>query len=139
MFKNINVWGLAAATLFSWLFGFVWYAVLFEQQWLSLTGLTSESGKGEEWRMILGVVQLIVVGVGLDWLRRTTHTEGYMPGLKMGLWVALFFTVTNIWMRYIYELAPIQLIGIDAAYVLITIGVSAALICGFHGFKKAVA
>ncbi|MFT3996323.1 MAG: DUF1761 domain-containing protein [Asticcacaulis sp.] len=133
--KTINYWGVAAAALFGWLLGFVWYGVAFSEMWMTLEGLTPEMGAGQEWRMGLGVIEVIVVAFGLDWLRRLGNVEGYAAGLRVGAFAALFFAVTTVWLRFIYALKPLGLIGLDGAYLLIQIAVGMALVCGFYGFK----
>ncbi|ESQ78189.1 DUF1761 domain-containing protein [Asticcacaulis sp. YBE204] len=133
---KINYWGVAAGALFAWFFGFIWYGLLFSEPWMALEGLTKEMGAGQEWRMGLGVLQVIFLAFGIYWLRRVTGTAGYVAGLKVGAWAALFFAVSTVWLRFIYGLKPLALIGIDCSYLLIQIAVTSAIICGFYGFKR---
>jgi hypothetical protein len=137
-FKKINWWGVIAATLVGEIIGFLWYGFFFEKPWGELMGLKEADYVGQEWRMGLGVVQLLFVSIGLDWVRQKMTITGYMDGLKTGLWVSLFFAVATIWLQFIYALKPVALMGIDGGYQLVWMGLGMALICGFTGFKKAV-
>lgn len=136
MIKSVNFWGIGAAVLAWWMFGFVWYGVLFTEAWMSLEGLTEEMTKGKEWMMLLGIVQIAFVCFGLDWVRRAMKIEGALNALKTGLWLGMFFSVATIFQRFIYALEPLSLIGIDGSYQLIGFGMSMTILSVFKGFKK---
>ena len=53
--KSINWLGVIVATIVAFFAGFLWYGLLFEAEWKSLTGVTGEGG--DPMWMLLGVVQ----------------------------------------------------------------------------------
>ena len=74
--KSINWLGVIVATIVAFFAGFLWYGLLFEAEWKSLTGVTGEGG--DPMWMLLGVVQTFITMAGLGWFISRTE-GGWMP------------------------------------------------------------
>jgi hypothetical protein len=118
---NLNWKGIIAGTTAWFFFGFLWYGIIFAKQWQALEGITPELAKGQEWRMGLGVLQTFIVCCGLDWIRRVMGLDNLKLAIINGALIAFFFSISTISLRYIYALAPIELVMIDSGYQLIGI------------------
>ena len=86
--KSINWLGVIVATVVAFFVGFLWYGLLFEAEWKSLTGVTGEGG--DPMWMLLGVVQTFITMAGLGWFISRTE-GGWMGGAKIGLIACVCF------------------------------------------------
>ncbi|MDP1629993.1 MAG: DUF1761 domain-containing protein [Caulobacter sp.] len=135
--KSINWIGVIAAVVVSQIIGFVWYGVVFEQQWLALSGV--DPSAGSNLAMALGVVQTAVVAVGLGWMTVRTGAAGWVGGAVQAFWICLFFALATMALRFIYGDDNTGLIPIDGGYMLVQYVVSGALIGGLRLGKAAPA
>lgn len=117
--KGINWAGVIAATVVGVLIGFLWYATIFEKQWMALSGVTP-AGDEANTAMALGVVNQLVVAIGLSWLVNRLGNATLVGGAKTGLLAGVFFAVTTSAMNFIYGQANTGLIPIDFGYLLIS-------------------
>lgn len=135
--KSINWVGVVAALVVSQALGFAWYGFLFAEKWMALTGINAESG--DSMAMAWGVVQNLVVVVGLAWLAGRTGTSGYVNGAIFGAIVCLFFGLGTMALRFIYGNDNTGLIPIDGGYMLLQYILSGALVAGLRLGKRAAA
>ena len=136
MFKSVNWGGVVVAVIVAELIGFLWYGLLFDAQYMALTGITEEQAAGQEWRMGLGVANLIVVMLGLGALLPRLNADSYAEGGKWGLFVAVFFACTVTSLGYIYELAPPMLTALGFGYQILTLTVGGTIIGGLRLGRK---
>jgi hypothetical protein len=99
--------------------GVLIYALLFSQVWMTLSGYTEESFKGQEWRMALSPVMpiMIVIGTGLIMKGRGINSLG--AGIKLGAIIGLFFLVAARMYSFTYGIEPPALFAIDGAHLLL--------------------
>ena len=88
--KGINWVGVIAAVVVGQVIGFLWYGMLFEEQWMALSGVTP-SGDAANTAMALGVVNQLVVAVGLAWLIGKLGNATLAGGATAGLLAGIFF------------------------------------------------
>lgn len=117
--KGINWVGVVAALVVGQALGFLWYAVVFEEQWMALMGLTAADMEGSEASMGLGAVNQLIVAIGLGWAVAATGNNSFAGGAKVGLFAAVFFALTTEAQRFIYGGADQGLIPIDGGYLLL--------------------
>ncbi len=123
---NVNWPVVIVATVVVYLFGWLWYGMLFEAQWEALTAVTVES---DDWgAMLWGVPATLLTMIGLGWLIGRDST--WPAGLKTGLMAGVFFAVTTSSFAYIYEGANPGLILIDWGHLLIAFGLGGTIIGG---------
>jgi hypothetical protein len=127
--KDINWIGVLAALAASQAIGFVWYGMLFSAQWMALTGISVSDAESSS-AMALGVVQNLVIAIGLGWLIARTGMIGWVRGATAGLIACLFFGLATLSLRFIYGDDNTGLIPIDGGYMLIQYLISGALIGG---------
>lgn len=136
--KDINWIGVLAALVASQLLGLIWYGLLFQAQWLALTGIAVSEAEGST-AMALGAVQNLVIAIGLGWLIARTGMGGWVGGAKAGLIACIVFGLATMSLRFIYGADNIGLIPIDGGYMLIQYLVSGALIGGVRLRRAATA
>lgn len=135
MTMKLNWLGIWVATVVAFFIGFLWYGLIFSEQWVALTGVTADEEGGSIW-MALGFVQTFITMVGLGWLIGQTD-GGWMGGLKIGLMAGVFFAVTTSAYNFIYQTSVMGLLPIDWSHLLAVYGVGGAIIGGLRLKPKA--
>ncbi|HEX6860092.1 MAG TPA: DUF1761 domain-containing protein [Caulobacteraceae bacterium] len=125
--KGINWAGVVAAVIVGQVIGFLWYGLVFEQQWLALTGITPNADAANM-SMALGAVNQLVVAIGLAWLVNKLGAATLMGGATAGLAAGFFFAATTAAQNFIYAGADTGLIPIDIGYLLVVYTVMGAVI-----------
>lgn len=133
--NRINWLGVAVATVAAFFIGFLWYGLIFQEQWMALTGVTDE-GSGNAMWMLLGVVQTFVTMVGLGWFIGRDG-GGWMHGLKIGLIAGVCFALMTSAYGFIYQTSPMGLLPIDWSHLLVVYAVGGAIIGGLKLKPKA--
>lgn len=135
MTMKLNWLGIIVATVIAYFIGFLWYGVIFEAQWIELSGVSPEAG-GSTTAMALGLVQTFVVMVGLGWLIGKLG-EGWLNGARIGLMACVFFALMTMAYGFIYQTEPMGLLWIDASHLLAVYIVGGAVIGGLRLKPKA--
>ncbi|MDB5471242.1 MAG: hypothetical protein JWR84_2802 [Caulobacter sp.] len=135
--KSINWIGVVVALIVGQALGFGWYGFLFAEKWMALSGVTAESANSMG--MVWGVVQNLVIVVGLAWLVGKTGTNGYVNGAIFGALVCAFFGLGTMALRFIYGHDNTGLIPIDGGYMLLQYILSGAILAGLKLGKPAAA
>lgn len=120
--------GILAATVAAFFIGFLWYGLIFQEQWMALTGVTGEGG--DPMWMLLGVVQTFVTMVGLGWFIARDGGAGWMHGLKIGLVAGVCFALMTSAYGFLYMTSPMGLLPIDWSHLLVIYAVGGAIIGG---------
>ncbi len=128
--NRINWLGVAVATVVAFFIGFLWYGLIFQEQWIALTGVTDE-GSGNAMWMLLGVVQTFITMVGLGWFIGSDGS-GWMQGLKIGLIAGVCFALMTSAYGFIYQTSPMALLPIDWSHLLVVYAVGGAIIGGLR-------
>lgn len=129
--KNINWVGVIAAVVASQVLGFLWYGMIFSEQWMALSGMTeADAMAGGNTTYVYGALQNFVVAVGLAWAAARGGKTDWMGGAKLGLFACVFFALATYALRFIYGSENTGLIPIDAGYMLIQYVLSGALVAG---------
>lgn len=136
MTAKLNWLGIVVATVVAFFIGFLWYGLIFAEQWMTLTGVTDESGGDPMW-MMLGLVQTFVTMVGLGWFIARDAAAGWMGGLKIGLVAGVAFALMTSAYGFIYQTSPMGLLPIDWSHLLVVYAVGGAIIGGLRMKPKA--
>ena len=114
MLKGVNWIAVIVATVVLEVVGFVWYAVVFKDAWTAAGGATHMSlSQGMAYG--LGMVNTVVVNIGLAWLLARLGRSGLMASIGAALAAWLFFDFTTMALDFLYE-------GQSAALVQINMG-----------------
>jgi hypothetical protein len=127
---HVNFLAVAAATVASYILGFVWYGVVFKNTWVRLTGISDM--KPKPLNLILVLVSMFVMAYVLnhsiifgDAYLKTGGIHGALMGAFF-LWIGFVATTTLI--IKLYENKPWGLWLLDNAFWLISISVMAVIL-----------
>lgn len=135
--KQVNWLGLVVALIAGQVIGIVWYGNVFSAAWMEAQRLTEADFVGQDWKMGLGVLNMIVILLGLDWLIRRLGGIGYVAGAKVALAACVCFALTVAALNYIYAAGSLSLMLIDGGYQVLTYVVGGALLGGLKLKPKA--
>jgi hypothetical protein len=112
---DVNYLAVALAALSAFLFGGLWYSLLFAKQWASLTGQSEEKLKSGNPAIVFGgafLLNLIAAFVLAMFIGPLGVKYGALAGFTVGLcWVA-----ASLGVNYLFERRPLGLWLINGGY-----------------------
>ena len=131
MFKNINWLGVILAVVVNQAVGMLWYGTLFMDRWIELElGGVKPSEAAAMASLWQGAILALFQAIGLGWLIAMLNARGFVRGAWVGLFVAFFFSCAIIMQDLIYAGIPVELLSINASYVLVWLTLAGAVIGG---------
>ncbi len=142
MDSNRTNWlALGAAAIGGMVTGFLWYGVLFQQQWMDGNGITME-GEGATLKMfkngapvavddvtpmIANFAAMLFYAFIMNWLMKkanaNTLNEGVMFGGAIGL-----MSLVGVYINNMFAMQPSSLSMVDGSYALVAFTVMGAII-----------
>ena len=119
MLKGVNWIAVIVATVVLEVVGLVWYAVVFKDAWTAAGGATHMSlSQGMAYG--LGMVNTVVVNIGLAWLLARLGRSGLMASIGAALAAWLFFDFTTMALDFLYEGQSATLVQINMGLQLVS-------------------
>ena len=135
MLKGVNWIAVIVATVVLEVVGFVWYAVVFKDAWAAAGGATHMSlSQGMAYG--LGMVNTVIVNIGLAWLLARLGRTGLMASVGAALAAWLFFDFTTMALDFLYEGQSAALVQINMGLQLVSY-LLAGVIFGLLPARKA--
>jgi hypothetical protein len=128
---DVNYLAVALAALSAFLFGGLWYSLLFAKQWAALTGQSEEKLKSGNPAIVFGgafLLNLIAAFV----LALAIGPMGLKFGAMAGLAVGLFWVATSLGVNYLFERRPLGLWLINGGYCTLQFTAMGAIIGAFN-------
>ena len=114
MLKSVNWIAVLVSVVVLEIVGFLWYAVIFSQIWMDALG-TPQDPKPLAVAQSLGVINTLIIVVGLDWLLNRLNRSGLAASVTTALLAWLFFDFTTMALDYLF-------VGHNATVVIINMG-----------------
>ena len=115
-----NVLIILLAGFLFFMFGWIWYDMLFGEKWMALTGVTMETAEQNMARsMAVGFLISLLQAAGIAAIISIKSQPGIAAGLKAGILSWLFFALPITAYNWNYAGAPFELLQIDAGYLLL--------------------
>lgn len=127
---------IVAAAIASMLIGFLWYGLLFQNQWMAGNGITVDGEKlfknGTEMPasaapMILNTVGMFAYALIMNWILNLTKATNWMDGLKVGGAIGLISAI-GIFLSHQFSMSPASLTMVDGSYAFVQFSVIGAII-----------
>jgi len=129
--------GILLATIAFFAVGWLWYGVLFMEQWAALTN-TPVDGDMKIAPMIWGLVITLLQVLGLSYILHHANASKLLTCLKICAIIAVFIALPVLAYDMNYQGSPKALFHIDASHLFIGYLVAGAVLSLFRG-KDAIA
>ena len=120
MLKGVNWIAVIVATVLLEVLGFLWYGPLFGKAWVAAMAnppVTDAAG-AMNMKMGLGVVNTLIVVLGLDWLVRRLGAASLSAAVMVALAAWFFFSFTTQALEYLYMGMTLNFVVINMGYLL---------------------
>ena len=128
MLKGVNWIAVIIAVVLVEGLGFLWYGPLFGKAWMAAYGHTVDVSDPNRTNMLMGigVVNTLVLVLGLSWLLRKAGGATLMGALTTAFWGWLFFSATTQALEYLYMGLSGRLVAINMGYLLVSFLIAGA-------------
>lgn len=117
---------LAALAFFA--LGGVWYTILFGRQWRAEMGITEDQAQGQN-PMVMQFVWSILISLVIGFtLSKLIGEAGTSYGLKVGAGTGAGIAAATYAQNCLYESKTLRFFGINAAYVVVGLGIMGTII-----------
>ena len=133
-----SILSIVLATIVFYMVGFLWYGVLFADQWMHLTGITEAQATARQeqlgamffvWGLLISLVQVVGIGAVLNW----AGASRLVTCVKIAALLAVLIVLPVISYGALYENVSIHLVGIDFLQLLVGYSIIAAILSYFRG------
>ncbi len=128
----INYIAVLAAAVASFLIGWVWYGMLFQKQWMKLSGITMASmkktGMSPGKAMSLGFVSQLIVAYVLAHFIDYMMAATLAAGAQLAFWLWFGFVMPIMAGIWIWEGKPFMLFVLNAAHWLVALLVMSGIL-----------
>ena len=140
MERKTNWLAVAAAVVVSMIIGFLWYGLLFQNQWMAGNGFTMEGEKmfkdGVEipmssTPMIFNTIAMVVYALIMNWLLGRIGANTWMDGAKVGGAIGLLMAV-GVYIGNVFAQNPMSLTMVDGSYSLVLFTLIGAILGGWQ-------
>ena len=118
MVKGLNWAAVIAAVIALEVAGFLYYAVAFKDVWTAALG-TPAQPKSVGFAQGLGMVNTVIIVIGLAWLQRQLNLTSLGATLGVALAAWFFFDFTTMAIDYLYVGQTSKLVAINMGYQLL--------------------
>lgn len=120
MLKDVNWIAVIVATVLLEVLGFLWYGPLFGRAWAAAMANppVAEAAGAMNMKMGLGVVNTLIVVLGLDWLVRRLGAASLSAAIMVSLAAWFFFSFTTQALEYLYMGMTLNFVIINMGYLL---------------------
>jgi hypothetical protein len=132
--SHLNWLAIAVAAVAYFILGGLWYSkALFGSTWIKSTGIDMskpDAKKGAGGIMAVTLLLEFITCTGLAILvYRLMLADGFMSGVKLGLFTGIFFSAIGICISYLYQSKPKVLHLIDGGYHIAGNVIAAVILC----------
>jgi hypothetical protein len=132
--NRINWLAVVAGGIIYFVWGWLWYGVLFQKQWSALhPGLPTTSSATP---FIVSIVMAFVLSFGVAVALSHDDNRTVRHGIEFGVFFGLLFLASTMLTGYMFANLPLALWAIDAGYVVLGLMILGAL---HGGWKRAPA
>ena len=125
MLKGVNWIAVIIAVVLLEGLGMLWYGPLFGKAWLAAMGHTPDTSN-QNMLMSIGVVNTLVCVTGLAWLINKVGAVSLGAAITTSVMAWFFFSLTTQSLEYLYMGMSLQLLEINASYLLVSFVIAGA-------------
>jgi hypothetical protein len=125
---KVNVLAVLVAAIVQWVFGYLWYGLLFKKDYKALVQTEGAATPNPGGVMALIFIANLILSFALAKIIPLTSWTGFAKGSLVGAILGLGFVVPPIFAGHISEGKPFKLFGINALYWLIAMYLSGGIL-----------
>jgi Protein of unknown function (DUF1761) len=135
MLRGVNWIAVIVATVVLEIVGYLWYGVVFKDAWIAAGGANHMSlSQGAAYG--LGVINTLIVVIGLGWLFGRLGLAGLPACLGVALLAWFFFDFTTMALDFLYQGQSAVLVGINMGLQVVSYALAGAIL-GLMPARKA--
>ena len=130
---RINWWAILVADIVLFLFGYLWYDVLFGNVWMAtMAGLGQHAGMGTTWYpFAVSLVTGFFLAYGLARILMWRGPVGWLEGAWIGMAFGLLIFGSMTWMDYAYAGWGMTLGYLNVGYVAVGMAIQGAILAAW--------
>jgi hypothetical protein len=126
---HVNLWAVLVAAVIQWLLGAFWYGLVVKKSWRNLVGYKEgEKPKNAAFAMVCSFVASLILCFVLANVILWAGTTAFIAGGALSIVCWLGFMAPPLFAQHIYERRPANLFAINAAYWLLAMALSGAVL-----------
>ena len=126
MLKGVNWVAVIVATVLLQVLGYIWFGPLFGKAWLAAMGHAEQAQADQNMLMAIGVLNTLVCVLGLSWLLNRLGAASLNAALTTSVAAWFFFSLTTQALEYLYMGMTLQLLVLNAGYLLVAFALAGA-------------
>ena len=120
-FQNLSWLAIVIATVASFVFGFVWYNLLFAKRWAKENGFAEDSGRNANMVKIFGLSFLLMFFAAFNLAMFIGKGSGVHFGAMAGFLAGLGWVFTFLGVIYLFERKSLALFLINSGYSVLSL------------------
>jgi Protein of unknown function (DUF1761) len=141
--NNTNWLALGLATIAGMVMGFLWYGLLFTQQWMAGNNMTFDEANNKFFKngvelpadsgtpMIFNFIAMAFYAFVMNWLLKRTNSTTLQDGAMVGGAIGLI-SIVGIFIDNLFAYVPTSLSMVDGSYSLVLFTLMGAIIGGWQ-------
>jgi hypothetical protein len=130
---HVNFVAVLISAVIMWLFGGLWYGVLFKKSWRKLVGYAEgEKPKNMIFGMITSFIACLVLSFVMAHIAAWAGSRMFTAGARLGVICWLGFMAPPLFAQHIYEGRRVNLFAINAGYWLLAMAIAGGIMAVFH-------
>jgi hypothetical protein len=122
------------SAVFQWLFGALWYGVIFKKSWPKLVGFgDGEKPKNRVLGMVASLVACLLLSYALVIIVGVSGSKDLIGGASLAIILWLGIMAPPLFTQHIFENRRANLFAINACYWLLAMAIGGGIMGAFHG------
>jgi hypothetical protein len=136
--RRPNYLGIVAGSIVFWLFGWVWYGMIFGTAWMAAVGKTQEAAMAAGYTpMIVSFVAGLFIAYCFDNMLWHYERGDAMKGAQVGFLTGVCIAAAMLIIAYTYAGRPLALMLIDSGYAVIGFVITGAVVGALRAWAQA--
>ena len=121
------------AAILQWLFGGLWYGLMFKKSWRTLVGYAEgEKATNQAFGLVVSFVACFCLSFVMEHMIGWAGTVTFTGGFKIGVLCWAGFQAPVLLAQHVFERRRVNLFAINASYWLMAMGIAGAVLGAFH-------
>jgi hypothetical protein len=122
------------SAVFQWLFGALWYGVIFKKSWPKLAGFADgEKPKNRIFGMVASLIACLLLSYALVVIVGVSGSRDIIGGASLAIILWLGIMAPPLFTQHIFENRRANLFAINACYWMLAMAIGGGIAGAFHG------